>query len=655
MSTALVLIAIYTSRGIAEQLGSQIVAAANNSVSADVREYLGAAMRVSDQYARRLQDGQLSATNLAAWERPMYHDLATNPDVASICFANPAADSTWLLHAHGRMELGIVNGASRDKAVEYAVSADGTVDRRQPLRIYHYDATVRPWYQTALAADTPAWTPIYFWFQDQNSPLVTGTGYTRMIRDADHKLLGVVVIDVTLGAISRHLRKLPIASAAGGTVFIVDEQGLLVAASDDSSLTADPQKRISLAESGSTVARAISSLVARRITETEPAVSTPDQVMIGAHASRVQVTEIKPFPGIHWHIVTVLPEDSFLATAKVLRERAILLGIVAVLGGTLLGLVLSRRLSRPLMRLSDHVARVGAGDFSTRLDLGHASELRRLSDEVNRMATGLKHRLQLEQSIGVAREVQQSLLPTEIPAMKGLEVAACSKYCDSTGGDYYDFIECASFPCHKTLIAVGDVTGHGIGAAMMMSSARGAVRASCRGAPSLGHILTQVNNVLAGGSRNGMFMTLLLVFVDTDTGYAHWTNAGHDPAIVFDPATDSFQELSSGDMPLGIESDVVYREFSRKCAQPGTILLLGTDGIWEARNAAGEMFGKQRLREIVRAHHASSESISDGIKQAMQAFVGDAPLKDDVTFVVIRVGHLPVHNGAYLEREAASV
>jgi sigma-B regulation protein RsbU (phosphoserine phosphatase) len=323
--------------------------------------------------------------------------------------------------------------------------------------------------------------------------------------------------------------------------------------------------------------------------------------------------------------------------AYTLQRDAVLLAAGAIIGGVGLGLLLSKQLSRPLEALTAHVARVGEGDFDSRLDLSQAAELRRLSHEVNAMASGLKERMMLEQSISVATQVQQSLLPSELPTLPGLEIAACSKYCESMGGDYYDFIHVRSFESHQTLIAVGDVTGHGIGAAMLMSTARGAVRVACESAPSLGHILARANDALAGSVHQGMFMTLSLLFVNPQTGFAHWSSAGHDPVIVYHPGTGEFDELRSGDVPLGIEPDIAYREFSRHCAQPGTVFVIGTDGIWEARNPEGEMFGKDRLRDLIRGHHHSAQSLSIAIKAAMQGWIGDFPLRDDVTFVLLRV------------------
>jgi sigma-B regulation protein RsbU (phosphoserine phosphatase) len=533
-----------------------------------------------------------------------------------------------------------VDGRDRDHATEWIAQSNGAVDRSKPLRVYHYDVLKRPWYELALANPYPLWVPIYFWFPDQRDASVTGTGFVRAIRASDGALLGVLIIDVTLSALSDHLRHMDIAH--NGSVFIVDEQGLLVAASEGP-VNSPEGTRLSPADSSSAAARAIAPLVEASVHGPQVQASEVENQRIligwpdGQLPARARITEIKPFPGIHWHIVTLLHEESFLSKAASLRQRAFALAGTAIVGGIALGLLLSRRLSHPLMRLTEHVARVGGGDFDARLHLSHASELNTLANEVNDMAAGLKQRMMLEQSMAVAEEIQQSLLPESVPELRGLQVAACSRYCESTGGDYYDFIHVNRLDAHGTLVVVGDVTGHGLGAALLMSTARGAVRSACIDAPSLGHILMRANEVLAGNARLGMFMTLALVFVNPETRHVHWASAGHDPAMIYHPDSDSFEELTSGDMPLGIEPSIPYREFSRPCATPGTMILIGTDGIWEARNATGEMFGKDRVQQIIRRHHGSAEELSEAIKQAMYNWVGPAPLQDDVTFVVIRV------------------
>jgi sigma-B regulation protein RsbU (phosphoserine phosphatase) len=644
VSVALVFIATVTSRSIAEQLGQGIVDGATEQVISDVRGYLGSAMRLSDLYELHLRNGILpykQFKDLLAWEKYLFHDLATNRDVKSICFANANADCTWLLHAHNRLELGLADGERLkdperpDQAMEWEALSNGVVKRDKPLRTYRYDVTERPWHQLALKSPHPLWVPIYRWFEDQGDASVMGTGYTRAVRDKDGTFLGVVIIDVTLEALSDHLKHMEI--ARHGHVYIVDELGLLVAASD--SPVSSKGTRLSPAESTSAAARAIARHVEPRVHGAD--VSGPEvlneRIFIGGKPARARITEIKPFPGIHWHVATVLPEEWFLAKANSLQQRAVLLAIGAIMGGLGLGLVLSRRLAEPLMQLTDHVARVGHGEFESRLHLTQAAELRDLSDEVNRMAAGLEQRVRLEQSMAVAEQIQQSLLPDTIPQPPGLEIAAISRFCESTGGDYYDFVEVPNLGGHGLLVALGDVTGHGLGAALLMATARGTMRAACIGAPSISHILSRTNDVLAGSARHGMFMTMALVFVNPQARTVRWASAGHDPVLVYHPDSDSFDELVGGDIPLGIESGEGYREFSRACATPGSIVLIGTDGIWEARNRQQEMFGKGRLRQVMRENHGSAQELSQAIMRTLEDWAQGTPLQDDVTFVVIKV------------------
>src|SRR5262249_28642064 len=156
-----------------------------------------------------------------------------------------------------------------------------------------------------------------------------------------------------------------------------------------------------------------------------------------------------------------------------------------------------------------------------------------------------------------------------------------SRYCEQTGGDYFDFIDIAPLSESSLLVAVGDVMGHGIAAALLMASARAALRSRALDAPALGALMTRTNDVLASNNRHNRFMTLPLLKIDGATGRVSWASAGHDPAIVFDPAADRFTELEGGDVPLGVMEGVEYPEYHSDPLTPGSVLVIGTDGIWE--------------------------------------------------------------------------
>ncbi|MGH7214720.1 MAG: SpoIIE family protein phosphatase [Tepidisphaeraceae bacterium] len=638
VSLALAIISTQTSRRIAEELGGTLVRGATARVDAEVRNYLGSAVRTSDVFARRVENGQLPATGgpeaMRPWHRAMLDDLVTRPSVASICFGNPAGDTVWLLRNRGHLEYGWSDGSKAGEAKEFRADPSGLLDP-SPLRVYQYDPRQRPWYKVALDGNAPTWTPVYFWFGEGGTDAETGAGYTRVVRDGAGDLLGVVVIDVTLGALSDFLQQLPLAKS--GYVFLVDEDGLLVAGSEGP-VTSANGRRTPIAQSQSPAARAAAPVLDTGGT------AAGHHVDVAGEAARVHVTPLSASVGMNWRVVTVIPEKSFLAGAWSVQRWSALTGLVAVAAALALGWLLSRRLSNPFVQLSGHVSRVGGGDFDARIHLDGAREFTTLSNDINRMAAGLRQRMELEQSLALATQIQQSLLPRGTPRVRGLDIAGQSRYCDSTGGDYYDFIDVAGLGEGRALVAVGDVMGHGIGAALLMATARAALRAGASSPdhPSLADLMARVNHVLTHDARHGLFMTMALLIIDAGTSTVRWASAGHDPTMLFDLRTDQFLDLEGGDIPLGVSDGVEYSEFTRTGLRTGSILVVGTDGIWEARNEADEMYGKERLRELVRQNaQGTAEEISRALDKALVRFIGNAPVRDDVTFVIVKMTDSP--------------
>lgn len=652
VSVAMVMLSSDTSNRIAEELAVTLMQSATDRVHDDLHTFLGHATEVSDRYALRITKGRLPAEgDLSAWAQPMLDDLVTTPNVASICFGNPAGDAVWLLRGQNApLELGFSERASANGAREFPVDPKTGARGTKPIRVYRYDPRERPWYSAAMAHAGPVWTPIYFWFGEAGADRTTGTGYTRVIRRAsDEQVLGVLVIDVTLQQLSATLRQLPVAER--GFAFIVDERGLLVAASRGP-VNSPSGARLKLSESPDPFARGVAAAVP--YANGEVATTTPlYRFDVAGAPSRAQVRALSPYPGISWRVIVGAPESAFLADAQVLQRRQVLLATAAALGSAALALRLGRQVTKPLLRLRDHVRRVGHGDLSTRLDLRATRELRELSQELNRMSAGLSERIELERSLELAKEVQQSLLPSEVPAARGFDIAARCRYCDITGGDYYDFIEtrrAGNVEAHDTadnarpLVAIGDALGHGISSALLMATARAALRAETQAAGdvSLGEVMKRVNHVLCHGALEGRFMTMLLMLVDPEAGGIRWARAGHEPFILYHPATDTFAKLAGGGLPLGIEPDAPYDEYRRDGLETGTLIVAATDGLFDAQNPAGEMFGRERVQQLLGEVSASgatatAQSIVAALDAALTRFIAGARVKDDVTFVVIRV------------------
>jgi sigma-B regulation protein RsbU (phosphoserine phosphatase) len=285
------------------------------------------------------------------------------------------------------------------------------------------------------------------------------------------------------------------------------------------------------------------------------------------------------------------------------------------------------------------VERLGHGDFASRMPLGSGDEREQVARAFNEMVPQLEDRMRIRKALDVAQEIQQTLLPSGELDIPGFAVAARSVYSDETGGDYFDFFPCGESECARYGFVVGDVTGHGIGAALLMATARAFVRAEAQKPEDLDGRISRVNRLLTADTRHsGNFMSLFFLEIDVLARRICWVRAGHDPALLFDPATGTFEELGGPGLVLGVDDAFVYRQQEKPVAQTGMILLLFTDGIWEAHDGAGNYFGKERLKAMVKDHAAASaEEIRDRILAAVKQFRGDLLMEDDMTLIVIKV------------------
>ena len=240
----------------------------------------------------------------------------------------------------------------------------------------------------------------------------------------------------------------------------------------------------------------------------------------------------------------------------------------------------------------------------------------------------------LQQSLDLAKEVQQSLLPKENPRFAGLDIAGKSVYCDETGGDYYDFLDLGT---EKIGVIVGDVSGHGIQSALLMTTVRGSLRQRIQKPDSLAQMITDLNKQFHTDVDNsGHFMTLFICEIDTRDRILRWIRAGHDPAMVYNIASDTFRELDGRGLPLGVAKDSQFEECAGVIADQ-QILVIGTDGIWEAFDIEGNRFGKNKFKDIIRSSaHLPADGMAERVIEAVQHFSYPLKIEDDITLVIVK-------------------
>ncbi len=259
----------------------------------------------------------------------------------------------------------------------------------------------------------------------------------------------------------------------------------------------------------------------------------------------------------------------------------------------------------------------------------HAAPAVRVAQLVRQQEVEAQERERMQQELQVARLIQQTLLPKELPELPGWEVAAHYQPAQAVGGDFYDFIQ---LPGGQLGIIVGDVTDKGVPAALVMATTRSILRAACQQLDSPGQVLARVNDLLHPDIPPNMFVTCLYAVLDPAGGTLSYANAGHN--LPYHRSEDGAAELRATGMPLGCMPGMTYEEKSVTLA-PGDSVLFHSDGLVEAHNAQREMFGFPRLMGLV-AKHPGGARLVDHLLAELEYFVGpDYEQEDDITLVTL--------------------
>ncbi|MGA2983742.1 MAG: SpoIIE family protein phosphatase [Terriglobia bacterium] len=317
----------------------------------------------------------------------------------------------------------------------------------------------------------------------------------------------------------------------------------------------------------------------------------------------------------------------------------------------LIGIRMTRSMTRAVDTLYDATERVKAGDFSYRTNFPSHDQLTALGEafdsmtaSVERLMQESQERLRLQSELDIAREVQRQLFPQSVPKVPGLDLFGICKAARSVSGDYYDFLKLDE---HRVGLVLGDVSGKGISAALLMAAIQSALRAQfydglAGGQPSTptqlstARVVDRLNRQIYANTPLEKYVTFFFAVYDARTRNLSYTNAGHLPPILF--RDGKIERLRTGGTVVGLFPSAAY-EVGEIRLEPHDLLLAYTDGITEPENTYGEEFGESRLLEVMRGMlNASPEVLATKVYRSVDEWTGSPELQDDMTLVLARAG-----------------
>lgn len=522
-----------------------------------------------------------------------------------------------------------------------------------------YDPRVRGWYRDSIGKPDIYWSAPYV-AASYNELVIS---CCKAITDGFGKLYGVAAADISVASVTKDFISTQIERR--GSAFLLDHAGRVIAKEGMSGVSTSWDQKYqtqNLLESSDPGIRAL----AQRMTSGEAATC---KVSIDGRFSYVGFA---PVTSSGWSIAVVIPEDDTLRPASdaeklisseiqhaeahfqiFIQEKLkvfILVAAAMLTAIVLAGYYISRRITGPILALQEGAMKIGSGDLDCKLDIRTGDEVQDLALTVNKMTSDLKEYIRnlkettaakqrIESDLKVATEIQASMLPRKFPPFperSDIDIFAAMEPAKEVGGDMYDFF---FIDPDRLFICVGDVSGKGVPAAIFMATAKTLMKGLALQGLSPDEILLEANNYLAEENDACMFITVFCGVIDTRTGAVVCCNAGHNPTILRGASGKlEFLKLPKG-LPLGTfpVDKGVYIAQTVKLSR-GDSMFLYTDGVTEAMNPSGGLFGEEALLSVLAGMSAESSprAMIDAVRLDVKRHAAGEQQSDDITMLAIR-------------------
>lgn len=496
-----------------------------------------------------------------------------------------------------------------------------------------YDPRTRPWYRGAVGSRrrTIHWTEPYTFYTAQQPGI---TAAVSCDASGGNGVEQVIAFDVMLSEISDFtygLRPSP-----RGAAFVMTYQGQVIGLPHDEQF-ADPVAR------QSAILRPASELGVQVVHDGTTAymqqqIENRDAYRFDSdgHTWWAGVAPFELGPDRLLLMAVAVPDGDLLGQVERLRWMIIIITGLVLAGALWRANVLARRFSRPFEALVDQSRRISRGDLEPGPAIdSKVKEVRRLARAHDRMRLGLGSLLKLERDLQLARQIQESTFPDRIPGPRGFRIDAWSEPADETGGDTYDVVESGD----RVVLLLADATGHGIGPAISVTQFRAMLRMALQLGADLATIVHHLNKQLRADLPEGRFITAWLGEIDVAAGTLTSFSAGQGPILRYDAEGGQCAVLPADTLPLGVVADLAVEIAEPIRLAEGDIMVVVSDGIYEAADAGGAMFGVDRVTQIVASYGGGTPTqIIAALREAVDAFTEGRPADDDRTGIVVKKG-----------------
>ncbi len=505
-----------------------------------------------------------------------------------------------------------------------------------------YDYIRKDWYHLPKVLKEPVWTEPYF---DEGAGNILMVTYSYPVREREKesdtdKLKAVVTADVDLQGLTDLVQSIPVGRT--GYCFIVSSTGTFVT---------NPRRELVIGQSIFSRAEQLDDPALRRIgramlreksgfVELGPKVTGTDSFLAFARI---------PSPG--WALGAIFSKDEIFQELDALHRRTLLLATAGISLLLAVSLLVAGSIARPLRRMAAVTRRVAGGDLDVDLpDVRRSDEVGELARAFTQMASELKTYIKeltettaakqrIESELSIAAQIQRSMLPSTFPAFPDrdeFDIFAVMRPAKEVGGDFYDFF---LLDDHRLCVVVGDVSGKGVPAALFMAVTKYLIEASAIEEKIPDEALRRVNDQLARHNDSCMFVTLFLGILNLDNGEFLYANGGHNPPLLLKPDDGAAFFERPGGPVLGIMDDAVF-QMGQLRIQPGSVILIYSDGVTEAFNNRDEAFSDHRLRETVAPlRQKQVREITETLVDEIDSFCKGSPQTDDITVLSLRFNH----------------